>query len=99
MEIKRVTVIGAGTMGAGITSAVISAGFKVTVIDISEEMLDKGKKNIEKILSRGVEKGKMTPEEGAEELANYCYCGIFNHIRCAEIIRNSTESKAQNEKP
>jgi len=50
-------------------------------------------------IMRRVEKGKMTPEEGAEELAKYCYCGIFNHIRCAEIIHNTTESKAQNAKP
>jgi len=37
-----------------------------------------------------VKKGKMTPEEGAKELAEFCYCGIFNHIRCANIIEKST---------
>lgn len=33
-----------------------------------------------------VEKGRLTAEEGAIKLANFCYCGIFNQIRCAEII-------------
>ena len=33
-----------------------------------------------------VEKGRMTPEEGSVKLANFCYCGIFNQVRCAEII-------------
>jgi hypothetical protein len=37
-----------------------------------------------------VEKGRMTPEEGALKLANFCYCGIFNQVRCAEIIKANT---------
>jgi hypothetical protein len=35
---------------------------------------------------RRVKKGKVSPEEGAKMLAEFCYCGIFNHIRCADII-------------
>ena len=34
--------------------------------------------------------GRLTPEDGALKLANFCYCGIFNQVRCAEIIRNNT---------
>ena len=34
-----------------------------------------------------VKKGKITEEEGAKELAEFCYCGIFNHIRCANILK------------
>lgn len=37
---------------------------------------------------RRVKKNKLTPEEGAKQLAEFCYCGIFNHVRCAEIIKN-----------
>lgn len=37
---------------------------------------------------RRVRKEKMTPEEGALKLATFCYCGIFNHIRCADIIKD-----------
>ncbi len=37
-----------------------------------------------------VKKGKLTPEEGAARLAEFCYCGIFNHIRCADIIKKQT---------
>lgn len=33
-----------------------------------------------------VEKGKLTPEEGSLKLANFCYCGIYNQVRCTEII-------------
>jgi hypothetical protein len=41
-------------------------------------------------IMKRVHKGKMTPEEGARELAEFCYCGIFNHIRCANIIEQNT---------
>jgi hypothetical protein len=34
-----------------------------------------------------VKKGKMTSEEGALRLATFCYCGIFNHKRCGDIIK------------
>ena len=44
-----------------------------------------------------VEKGKLTPEEGALELCNFCYCGIFNQIRCAEIITEICDKKRASE--
>jgi hypothetical protein len=46
-------------------------------------------KFVKHVMNR-VEKGKMTPEEGALQLASFCYCGIFNHIRCADIIRENS---------
>ncbi|MDR3563107.1 MAG: hypothetical protein P4N59_16975 [Negativicutes bacterium] len=30
--------------------------------------------------------GKVTPEEGAKKLAAFCYCGVFNPVRCADIL-------------
>jgi hypothetical protein len=46
-------------------------------------------KLVNHIMNR-VKKGKMTPEDGAKELAEFCYCGIFNHIRYANIIEKNT---------
>lgn len=46
-----------------------------------------------KHIIKQVEKGKMTPEEGALELAIFCYCGIFNQLRCAEIIKKKIGEK------
>jgi hypothetical protein len=42
-------------------------------------------------IMKQVRKDKMTPEEGAKQLAEFCYCGIFNHIRCADIIAKQTK--------
>jgi len=46
-------------------------------------------KFVNQVMKR-VQKGKLTPEEGAKKLAEFCYCGIFNHVRCADIIQKNT---------
>ncbi|HMM22120.1 MAG TPA: hypothetical protein PKA10_15480 [Selenomonadales bacterium] len=38
-------------------------------------------------IMKQVDSGKMTPEQGAIRLSDFCYCGIFNQVRCADIIR------------
>jgi len=63
MEIKTFGIIGAGQMGAGIAQVAAMSGVNVIMNDIKTEFVDKGLANIAKILSRGVEKGKMTEEE------------------------------------
>ncbi len=45
-------------------------------------------------IMKQVENGKLTPMEGAMKLSDFCYCGIFNHCRAAEII--SGQVKAEN---
>jgi 3-hydroxybutyryl-CoA dehydrogenase len=63
MEIKTFGVIGAGQMGAGIAQVAAMSGLNVIMNDIKTEFVDKGLANIAKILSRGVEKGKMSEAE------------------------------------
>ena len=48
MAIKKVYVVGAGLMGAGIAQVAATAGYQVTMRDINDEALDKGMKTIEK---------------------------------------------------
>jgi 3-hydroxybutyryl-CoA dehydrogenase len=63
MTIKTFGVIGAGQMGAGIAQVAATSGLNVIMNDIKTEFVDKGLASIDKILSRGVEKGKMSEEE------------------------------------
>ncbi len=46
---------------------------------------------------KSVKKEKLTPEEGAKKMAEFCYCGIFNHIRCADIIEDQVAESQKNE--
>lgn len=59
----RIMVLGAGTMGAGIVQTAAQAGFEVIIRDIKQEFVDNGIANINKLLSKNVDKGKMSAED------------------------------------
>ena len=65
MEIKKVCVLGAGIMGAGIAQMAAEAGFEVTMRDIEDRFVENGLGTISKNLQRAVSKGKM--EEAAAD--------------------------------
>lgn len=68
MEIKRIGVVGAGTMGNGIAQVAAQIGCEVVMRDIEDRFVERGLKNIEGFLSKSVEKGKLTQEQKAEIL-------------------------------
>ncbi len=59
MEIKKIGVIGAGAMGNGIAQMAAQIGCEVILRDIKEEYVERGMKNIDRFLSKSVEKGKL----------------------------------------
>ncbi|WP_185681388.1 3-hydroxybutyryl-CoA dehydrogenase [Chryseobacterium fistulae] len=67
---KNIVVIGAGTMGNGIAHTFAQSGFQVSLVDVSQEALDKGLKTITTNLDRIIAKGKLTEEEKAKTLGN-----------------------------
>jgi len=68
--VRRVAVLGAGTMGHGIAQAAAAAGFEVVLRDLEESFVEKGLRSIESNLNKGVERGKVTEEERARTLSN-----------------------------
>ncbi len=70
MEIKKITVIGSGTMGNGIAHVFAQNNFKVDLIDISETLLDKAITTIAKNLDRMINKGTATEEVKKSTLSN-----------------------------
>ena len=70
MDIKNVSVIGAGTMGNGIAHVFAQTGFKVTLIDVNATQLEKAIVTISKNLDRQVSKGVLTEEQKANTLNN-----------------------------
>jgi 3-hydroxybutyryl-CoA dehydrogenase len=59
MNTEHVAVVGAGQMGAGIAQVLLQSGLKVTLIDVSGQMLDKGSERIRGGLQKLLEKGKL----------------------------------------
>ncbi|OGD20898.1 MAG: 3-hydroxybutyryl-CoA dehydrogenase [Candidatus Aminicenantes bacterium RBG_13_59_9] len=64
MDIKTIGIVGAGTMGGGITQVAATSGFEVLVHDTAQEYLDRGLKVIDKSVSKLIEKGKITEDKG-----------------------------------
>jgi 3-hydroxybutyryl-CoA dehydrogenase len=63
MEIKKVGIVGCGFMGAGIVQVCAQSGYEVIVVEVSEQILNKGIATIEYYLSRNVEKGRISRQD------------------------------------
>jgi 3-hydroxybutyryl-CoA dehydrogenase len=60
VEIRRVGVVGLGTMGAGIAQVSVQSGFDTVGREMSDELAERGRATIERYLARGVEKGRLS---------------------------------------
>ena len=61
---KKVVVLGAGMMGAAIAYVCAKSGIEVVLKDVDQEAAERGKGYCEKLVAKGVERGKVTPGEG-----------------------------------
>ena len=59
MAIKKIGVVGAGTMGTGIAQVAATAGFEVIQHDVAEDILERSRRGMEKSLAKLIEKGKV----------------------------------------
>ena len=69
MDIKTVGVVGCGIMGSGITQVCAQSGYSVIVSEINDAALKKGLKSIDAILSRSVDKGRISQQDKEATLA------------------------------
>ena len=67
---KKIAVIGAGTMGNGIAHTFAQKNYQVTLIDVNEQSLEKAVSTISKNLDRMVSKDKISESEKSQTLAN-----------------------------
>jgi 3-hydroxybutyryl-CoA dehydrogenase len=84
MSIKNVTVIGAGTMGNGITHVFAQNGYNVTLVDVGQEPLDRALKTIDANLARQVKKGTLSEDDQKATLGR-----IKTETQLAESVRNA----------
>ena len=84
---KNIAVIGAGTMGNGIAHVFAQFGHTVTLIDVSQDALDKAKATITKNLDRQVSKGTLSEEEKLNTLSNITTdTSIENGVKNVQIV-------------
>jgi 3-hydroxyacyl-CoA dehydrogenase len=68
-DIETVGILGAGTMGTGIGLAFLNAGFPVTIVETTQEALDKGVARIKDTLDANVKRGRATEAQAADRMA------------------------------
>ncbi len=85
-EIKRVGILGAGTMGGGIAMTFASAGFPVTMLEMNDEALDRGLALMEKNWSRGIKSGRITKQGVAELMGLITRTTSFDDLADCDLI-------------
>src|SRR5204862_6208356 len=68
MEIRKVGGVGLGTMGAGIAQVSVQAGFETVGREVSDDLAQRGRATIERYLTRGVDKGRLSQGERDQAL-------------------------------
>ena len=93
MEIKTFGVVGAGQMGSGIAQVAAMSGLQVIMNDIKDEFVERGLKNITKILTKNVEKAKMTQDEKDGILGRLKTSDQPERYGCRRFCRRGRERK------
>ncbi|WP_343081755.1 3-hydroxyacyl-CoA dehydrogenase NAD-binding domain-containing protein [Ostreiculturibacter nitratireducens] len=85
-SVKKVGVLGAGMMGAGIAHVSASAGIEVVLIDATQEAADRGKAHSEALLDKGMKRGKVTAEKKEEVLSRISATTDYAALEGCDLI-------------
>ncbi len=86
MAIKTVGVLGCGLMGSGIAQVCAAAGYQTIVREVEEGLLNRGMGRIQKFLSDGVAKGKVTAEAQQTTLGNLSGTTKIDDLRDSDLV-------------
>ena len=94
VTIRRVAVIGAGTMGSGIAQVCAQTGWETRLFDAFPESLERGMVNIEDFWDRGISKGKTTPQQKEEWVSNLNATSEMSEaVRDSDIVIEAVPEK------
>jgi 3-hydroxybutyryl-CoA dehydrogenase len=85
-EIRKVGVVGLGTMGAGIAQVSVQSGFETVGREVSAELGEQGRATIERYLDRGVEKGRLSKEERDAALARLTLTTELDELADCDLV-------------
>lgn len=85
MKLKNIGIIGAGTMGAGIAQVAATSGCSVKIYDTKTDALEKAKDDLEKIMGRLIEKGKIDSKEKERIQNNIKYVNTLKKLKDSDL--------------
>jgi 3-hydroxybutyryl-CoA dehydrogenase len=86
MKIETIGVVGAGQMGNGIAHVAAQAGLGVVMHDIEDSFVERGLGTVDKNLQRGVDKGKLSPEDKAAALGRIQGTTSLGDLAAADFV-------------
>ncbi|MBL3564565.1 enoyl-CoA hydratase/isomerase family protein [Rhodovulum sulfidophilum] len=84
--VKKLGILGAGMMGAGIALVSAQAGIEVVLVDQSQEAADKGRAYTAAYMDKGIKRGKASPEKKAEILGRITATTDYEALKGADLI-------------
>ena len=85
-RVKKMGVLGAGMMGAGIAYVSANAGIEVVLLDVRQEAAEKGKAHAAEILDKGIKRKKVTPEKKEEVLSRITPTTDYQALAGCDLI-------------
>jgi len=86
MEIRKVGIIGSGTMGSGIAITCARAGYDTVINEVSDDLLKRGLDLVSRWLSKGIERGKLTEVETEKTLSKIKGTTDIGELKDCQII-------------
>lgn len=86
MEIRKIGVVGCGTMGSGICEVASRSGFDVVFSEVTDEAVTAGRQRIEGSVRRAVERGKMEQEEAEEVLGRIASTTDYADLADCDLV-------------
>lgn len=98
MDIRKITVLGAGQMGSGIAQTFMQSGFTVTLYDIDQEAVNRGFSAIGTALTRLVNKGRLTEEQKSLVLQNITLSTDLEKANDSDLVIEAAPEKMEMKK-
>ncbi|UTW57800.1 enoyl-CoA hydratase/isomerase family protein [Kordiimonas sp. SCSIO 12603] len=94
-EIKKVGIIGAGTMGGGIAMNFVNVGIPVTILEVQQEALDRGLGVVRGNYERSAKKGKLTPEQVEDRMGLFTGTLSYDDLSGCDLIIEAVFEKME----
>lgn len=95
---RRIGVVGAGTMGSGIAQVFAQAGFGVTLVDVSQPVLQRAHRTIETSLAKFVERGRLSSAERDASLGRLSTFGNLDALATSDFVIEAIVENVQSKR-
>ena len=94
-EFRRAAIVGAGTMGCGIAISFANSGVPVTLLDVSEDAVERGRKSIADLYASMAKRGRISERQRDERLALISGATSYEALRDADVVVEAVFEKMQ----